>query len=399
MFASWRWIATVESIRQQRREASGRNAHLLTARFPDLPLSKVKEFHFQTRPLQEIEFRNVSLHRGQKSHVEIFIDGKRNVPKTTDTKSKARAASGPLGNSSAEKPAPRTVVSPGTDPFRLSGKVVDYQTGNLIARASVSVRRWLDGKVLQKTQIETDGDGRFGFDLPMENADKASVSLYFESPGYAPRGSFGYSIASIRDNAKLGRPQFFDSIRLWRAKEMTGKIRTPDGQPAVGIKVFAYSRLIDDTKDDGFRDFSWMETPTDETGSFSLWLTTPGEGMIWIRPEKFAQSVQVVNSRQSSDLGILQLQNGTVLRGEVRDAGGTPVPRVFVDVRRNQCDPAISRLRFDCRDGRTAMTDDYGRFEPLRWLRANTLSFRRSTRMKRTSPDPITIPFSVMIGP
>lgn len=57
--------------------ASGGNAHLLVARFPGLALADIREFQFQARPYRQIEFRNVSLHRGQESHVEIFIDGKR----------------------------------------------------------------------------------------------------------------------------------------------------------------------------------------------------------------------------------------------------------------------------------------------------------------------------------
>jgi beta-lactamase regulating signal transducer with metallopeptidase domain len=56
---------------------SGRNARLLSVRFPGLALAQVKEFRFQTRPFQRIEFRNVSLHRGQKSKIEIYLDGKR----------------------------------------------------------------------------------------------------------------------------------------------------------------------------------------------------------------------------------------------------------------------------------------------------------------------------------
>jgi hypothetical protein len=54
---------------------------LLSARFPGLPLARVREFRFQTRTFNHhVEFRNVSLHRGQKSPVQIFLDGRRYVP-------------------------------------------------------------------------------------------------------------------------------------------------------------------------------------------------------------------------------------------------------------------------------------------------------------------------------
>jgi beta-lactamase regulating signal transducer with metallopeptidase domain len=69
-----------EHLTFARGGGSGGNAHLLVSRFPGLALADIREFQFQTRPFRQIEFRNVSLHRGQQSHVEIFIDGKRYVP-------------------------------------------------------------------------------------------------------------------------------------------------------------------------------------------------------------------------------------------------------------------------------------------------------------------------------
>jgi hypothetical protein len=68
-----------EHVTFARGGGSGGNANLLVARFPGLALADVREFQFQARPYRQIEFRNVSLHRGQQSHIEIFIDGKRYV--------------------------------------------------------------------------------------------------------------------------------------------------------------------------------------------------------------------------------------------------------------------------------------------------------------------------------
>jgi hypothetical protein len=54
----------------------------ITAQFPGLPLARVQEFRFQTRTHHHhIEFRNVSLHAGQKNPAQIYLDGKRYVPK------------------------------------------------------------------------------------------------------------------------------------------------------------------------------------------------------------------------------------------------------------------------------------------------------------------------------
>jgi hypothetical protein len=72
-----------EHASQPRGGSSVNGVQLLSARFPGLPLARVREFRFQTRTFNHhVEFRNVSLHRGQKSPVQIFLDGRRYVPTT-----------------------------------------------------------------------------------------------------------------------------------------------------------------------------------------------------------------------------------------------------------------------------------------------------------------------------
>jgi hypothetical protein len=58
------------------------NFCLMTAVFPRLALARVKEFRFQARTFHHhIEFRNVSVHAGQKNPAQIWLDGKRYLPK------------------------------------------------------------------------------------------------------------------------------------------------------------------------------------------------------------------------------------------------------------------------------------------------------------------------------
>jgi hypothetical protein len=52
---------------------------LISLRFPNLRLARVKEFRLQMRTWRQIEFRNISLHRGQKTNFAIFIDDKPSV--------------------------------------------------------------------------------------------------------------------------------------------------------------------------------------------------------------------------------------------------------------------------------------------------------------------------------
>ncbi len=47
---------------------------LISRRFPNLRLARVREFRLQMRKWTQIEFRNISLHPGQKTNFAIFID-------------------------------------------------------------------------------------------------------------------------------------------------------------------------------------------------------------------------------------------------------------------------------------------------------------------------------------
>jgi hypothetical protein len=58
---------------------------LLLPHFQNLPLARIKEFRLQMRTWQQIEFRNISLHRGQKTNFAIFIDDKPYPPQAAKT--------------------------------------------------------------------------------------------------------------------------------------------------------------------------------------------------------------------------------------------------------------------------------------------------------------------------
>jgi hypothetical protein len=72
-----------EHLSEPRVGGSVNHVQLLSARFPRLPIARVKHFRFQTRSFnREIEFRNVSLHRGQRTPFQIYLDGRRYFPRT-----------------------------------------------------------------------------------------------------------------------------------------------------------------------------------------------------------------------------------------------------------------------------------------------------------------------------
>jgi hypothetical protein len=58
---------------------STRAPHLLMAQFDKLPLDSIEKFWFQSRPMTPIQFRNISLHPGQKTNFEVHV-GEEPVP-------------------------------------------------------------------------------------------------------------------------------------------------------------------------------------------------------------------------------------------------------------------------------------------------------------------------------
>ena len=58
------------NLSQLRRQPT---SHLLMAGFANTPLEKVETFLFQSRIFQSVAFRNVSLHRGQKTNFAVHV--------------------------------------------------------------------------------------------------------------------------------------------------------------------------------------------------------------------------------------------------------------------------------------------------------------------------------------
>jgi beta-lactamase regulating signal transducer with metallopeptidase domain len=247
-----------------------------------------------------------------------------------------------------------------------TGHVFDKVTKKGIEGATVTVRRSIYGdhignKVVQETKHKTNAEGKYSFTIPPEQAAERYlyIELDVEAPGYAPRSHFGYSFAMIRKNEKMGGRPFFENVDLRAAKEITGLIETPDGKPAAGIKVLAYSNA---DKQDGFEYGSFADCKTDAAGRFRLWLVTPGPAVYWILPEKYAPSTHVLpDSNKRGDLGRFTLQPGLIIKGKVLDTQGKPVAGVYVHADKrggieNFNLPVADHIR------RTALTDAKGEF-------------------------------------
>jgi hypothetical protein len=61
-------------VSKGRAQASARSAQMLVTRFEKLPLSAIGSFQFQSRKIEHVEFRNVSLHHGQKTNFAMLVE-------------------------------------------------------------------------------------------------------------------------------------------------------------------------------------------------------------------------------------------------------------------------------------------------------------------------------------
>jgi beta-lactamase regulating signal transducer with metallopeptidase domain/protocatechuate 3,4-dioxygenase beta subunit len=269
------------------------------------------------------------------------------------------------------KESPKDKPSEKGETLRYSGKVTDKDTGKPIAGATVVVRRSLYGdpevkendRIVEESKHKTDAEGKYSFTIPPEQSSKRYlyVELDVEHPDYAPQKRFGYALSMIRKNEKLGGRPFFEHVALRPGKAITGRVLTPEGKPAAGVKVLAYSNT--DKRGGGFEYGSFDDARTDAKGDFRVTLITPGPAVFWILPEKYAPSAHGVKSDKRGDLGSFTLAKGVRLRGTVLDAKGKPLAGVHVNAESREPNEEVANLPVADHVGRSATTNAKGEFE------------------------------------
>jgi hypothetical protein len=250
----------------------------------------------------------------------------------------APAADEPAKGAQAVKDAAQPKKDDG-EPLHYKGTVVDKDTGKPIPGAAVIVRRSLlrssENRVLQETRHTTGADGTYAFEIPPDQY--ASPYLYIEldveHPDFAPRDRFGYALSMTRKNEKLNERPFFETVELRPAKPITGRVETPEGEPAKGVLVLAYSRT---DKGGSFEYGSFARAETDAEGRFRLPITTPGLAAYWFLPKDYAVELYVVPDGKRGDMGTITLKKGVSVAGRVLDVQGKPIKGVFVDIERKR---------------------------------------------------------------
>ncbi|HEX5272080.1 MAG TPA: M56 family metallopeptidase [Gemmataceae bacterium] len=281
------------------------------------------------------------------------------------------------GDTKSDKEGPKQAIkgSPGEKigPLNYTGRVTDKDSGKPIAGATVTVHRSLYGDPevkaadwdIEATKHKTDKDGKYSFTIPAEQASMRYlyIELDAEAPGYAPQRGFGYALSMILKNEKLGGRPFFEDVTLRAGQDVTGTVETPDGKPAAGVKVLAYS--VTNKRGDNFEYGSFNDTKTDAKGKFSLTVVTPGDCVFWVLPKNYAPSAHGVKDNKRGDVGKIGLEKGLVFRGKVLDAQGKPMSGVYVTMDRQDRDEALARLAVADSVGRCAVSNDKGEFEMM----------------------------------
>jgi beta-lactamase regulating signal transducer with metallopeptidase domain len=280
-------------------------------------------------------------------------------------------AASPLATETTADDVKKPVEPPKVgETLNYTGQIKDKDTGKPIEGATVTVRRSLLGDpnrdernpIIEESKHTTDKSGKYAFTIPPKQTAERYlyIELDVEHPDYASQKSFGYALSMIRKNEQLGGRPFFELVELRPAKPVTGVVKTPDGKPAAGIKILAYSVTSKNT-DKGFEYGSFVDTRTTAEGSFRLPLTTPGWAVVWVLPEEYVPTTHVLKEKRG-DLGTFTLENGQRLKGKLLDAKGQTLAGVIVNAESQDRNEEITQPVAD-NINRSSVTNEKGEFE------------------------------------
>ncbi len=208
------------------------NLRQTNATFPDISSEQVKEYQFQIRRYEWIEFKNVSLVPGNKTNVQVVVETKQKPaaqagvevnpnPKTPDGVSKALNPT----SKSAKKTTYKGVVK------NVDGEPIE----GVVVRSDLSFYRSGEFKSGEAT-ASTDSTGHFEIGpLPKIERKKGSRQLVFEHPKYA----IGWFKPLWSKNVA---PDAIE-VTLFLPSVLTGRVLDKNGKPVAGAAVEASLQL------------------------------------------------------------------------------------------------------------------------------------------------------------
>jgi protocatechuate 3,4-dioxygenase beta subunit len=254
---------------------------------------------------------------------------------------------------------------PKVEELAVSGQVVDKATGKPIANATVTIAHSPEraASATTETKCRTDAAGKYSVMVPSDQ-QMFYYQAKVEHPDYAPMFTpGGISHALIKS-----KPFPLATMELSAGELVTGAVNTPEGKPAPGVKVIGYSSPP--MRNDGPRRLPPMFSSlalasTDQAGKFSIRMLSSKEALLWVVPEDYAPSAQVLKEKRG-DVGTITLQPGVKLRGQVFDGKGKPAPGVYVNLRATDAiDPMAALAPTIYFVKRVAITNEKGEFAML----------------------------------
>lgn len=222
------------------------------------------------------------------------------------------------------------------------GHVVDQGTGRPIEGAQVRVRikSYRDpakGEIIVNRNVRatTPRDGSYRFALtPEEQADDSiSIMLSVDHPDHVPFIT-GNPYSAILQNIRLGERPIFERLEMQPGVPVDGLVLTPDGTPAVGVKIHVYSEhtFPGQRHTIGER----FNAKTDAQGRFRLPIHGQGRAALCLLPDQLEPAVYPLLDNRRGGLGTFRLGRGLTIRGKVVDAEGRPVPGIYVTTDRDE---------------------------------------------------------------
>jgi hypothetical protein len=228
-----------------------------------------------------------------------------------------------------------------------AGRVVDLETGQPVARASVVVERWLPDDETRglppwvgESTLETDPDGRFSIAFPAEQVaePELAIALRVSADGYIGRRSWRTALAALIRGCEIGDKPFFDRVTLERGVEYTGQVVTPTGKPASDVPYQIVNWSWGQDQCSRFQDN--YEGRTDAEGRFRFRTPESQALALYVTPEEAqagfssapfqrfwgtAEPAKDPDVRVPTDLGTIALEPGVRLTGRVVDRDARPI--------------------------------------------------------------------------
>jgi hypothetical protein len=232
-------------------------------------------------------------------------------------------------------------VEPGAS-VSFTGRVVDGETGAPVIGASLVVERRLQGVLscnrpawAGEQTLKSDDDGRFVLKFPAEQVAerRLAISILVAHPGYIRcKSTTAFSVVEMLLGRQAGDKPFFDTIKLIKGIEYSGKIETPEGKPAAGAPFELAHFGVDSNPSENFVDDATGKTDSD--GRFRLRMPRSHQIALYVTPHEHAPFQRfwgVDEPEKHADLwvpgslGRLVLSPGIRLSGRLIDLKGRPV--------------------------------------------------------------------------